>query len=52
MQAAAQTIGPPLLIAEAGTDDQVDKLFATSAERNIVSILFGASQYFQVVIES
>jgi putative ABC transport system substrate-binding protein len=52
MQAAAQSIGQPLLIAEAGTEDQVDKLFATIAERNIVSILFGASQYFQVVIES
>ena len=49
MQAAAQTIGQPLLIAEAGTEDQVDKLFATIAERNIVAILFGASQYFQVV---
>jgi len=49
MQAAAQSIGQPLLIAEAGTEDQVDKLFATIAERNIVSILFGASQYFQVV---
>jgi putative ABC transport system substrate-binding protein len=49
MQAAAQTIGQPLLIAEAGTQDQVDKLFATMAERNIVAILFGASQYFQVI---
>jgi putative ABC transport system substrate-binding protein len=49
MQAAAQTIGQPLLIAEAGTEDQVDKLFATMAERNIVAILFGASQYFQVI---
>ena len=49
MQAAAQTIGQPLLIAEAGTEDQVDKLFETMAERNIVAILFGASQYFQVI---
>ena len=49
MQAAAQTIGQPLLVAEAGTEDQVDKLFATMAERNIVAILFGASQYFQVI---
>jgi putative tryptophan/tyrosine transport system substrate-binding protein len=49
MQAAAQTIGQPLLIAEAGTEDQVDKLFATMAERNIVAILFGASQYFQII---
>jgi putative tryptophan/tyrosine transport system substrate-binding protein len=49
IQAAAQTIGQPLLIAEAGTEDQVDKLFATMAERNIVAILFGASQYFQVI---
>ena len=51
MQTAAQTIGQPLFIAEAGTEDQVDKLFATIAERNIVSILFGASQYFQVITD-
>ena len=52
MQAAAQTIGQPLLIAEAGTEDQVDKLFATIAERNIVAILFGASQIKSSLIES
>jgi putative tryptophan/tyrosine transport system substrate-binding protein len=49
MQSAAQTIGQPLLTAEAATEDQVDKLFATMAERNIAAILFGASQYFQVI---
>ncbi|MBR1147427.1 ABC transporter substrate-binding protein [Bradyrhizobium sp. AUGA SZCCT0431] len=49
MQTAAQTVGQPLLIAEAGTEDQVDKMFATLAERNIVAVLFAASQYFQVI---
>ena len=49
MQTAAQTVGQPLLVAEAGTEDQVDQLFATIAERNIVAVLFGASQYFQVI---
>jgi putative ABC transport system substrate-binding protein len=49
MQTAAQTVGQPLLIAETGTEDQVDKLFATIAESNIVAVLFGASQYFQVI---
>ena len=51
MQAIAQTTGQPLLIAEAGTEDQVDKLFAAMAERNIIAILFGASQYFQVITD-
>jgi putative ABC transport system substrate-binding protein len=49
IQAAAQAVGQSLLIAEAGTEDQVDQLFATLAERNIVAVLFGASQYFQVI---
>ena len=49
MQSAAQTLGQALLIAEAGTEDQIDELFATLAERNIIAVLFAASQYFQVI---
>ncbi|WP_291856579.1 ABC transporter substrate-binding protein [Bradyrhizobium sp.] len=51
VQEAAQAVGQPLLIAEAGTEDQVDKMFAMIAERNVAAILFGASQYFQVIAD-
>ena len=32
MQAAAQAVGQPLLLAEAGTEEQVDRAFAMMAE--------------------
>jgi ABC-type uncharacterized transport system substrate-binding protein len=51
MQAAAQAVGQPLLVVEAGTEEQVDRAFAMMAERNVAAILYGASVFFQVISE-
>ena len=49
MQAAAQAVGQPLLVVEAGNEEQVDKAFAMMAERNVAAILYSANLFFQVV---
>ena len=49
MQAAAQAVGQPLLVVEAGTEEQVDKAFAMMAERNVAAIVYPANLFFQVV---
>jgi putative ABC transport system substrate-binding protein len=49
MQAAAQGVGQTLLIIEIGAEDQIDRAFATMAERQIAAILYGTTLYFQVV---
>ena len=36
MQAAAQSVGQPLLVVSVGTEEEVDQSFATMAERNVV----------------
>ena len=41
MMASAQAVGQPLLVVNAGTEEQVDKAFATMAERNVAAILTG-----------
>jgi putative tryptophan/tyrosine transport system substrate-binding protein len=51
MQAAAQAVGQPLLIVSAGTEEEVDKAFATMAERNVAGVLYGATLFFQVISE-
>jgi putative tryptophan/tyrosine transport system substrate-binding protein len=51
VQDAAQAVGQPLLVIEAGTEEQVDKAFAMMAERNVAAILYGANLFFQVVSE-
>jgi putative ABC transport system substrate-binding protein len=49
MQAAAQAVGQPLLVVRVGTEDEVDKAFATMAERNVVAVLYGTTLFFQVI---
>ena len=49
MQAAAQAVGQPLLVVEAGTEEQIDKAFAMMAERNVAAIVYAAGLFFQVV---
>jgi len=51
MQAAAQAVGQPLLVVEAGNEEQIDKAFAMMAERKVAGILYAAGLYFQVVSE-
>jgi putative tryptophan/tyrosine transport system substrate-binding protein len=49
MQAAAQAVGQPLLVVSVGTEEEVDKAFATMAERNVAGVLYGATLFFQVI---
>ena len=51
MEAAAQAVGQPLLIVSVGTEEEVDKAFATMAERNVAGVLYGATLFFQVISE-
>jgi ABC-type uncharacterized transport system substrate-binding protein len=51
MQAAAQSVGQPLLVISVGTEEQVDKAFATMAERNVAAVLYGTTLFFQVIRE-
>ena len=51
MQVAAQAVGQPLLVIEAGSEEQFDKAFAMMAERNIAAILYGANLFAQVISE-
>jgi putative tryptophan/tyrosine transport system substrate-binding protein len=51
MQAAAQAVGQPLLVVSVGTEEQVDKAFATMAERKVAAILYGTTLFFQVISE-
>jgi putative ABC transport system substrate-binding protein len=49
MQAAAQSVGQPLLVISVGTEEEVDKAFADIAERNVAAVLYGATLFFQVI---
>ena len=49
MQAAAQAVGQPLLVVSVGTEEEVNKAFATMAERKVAGVLYGATLFFQVI---
>jgi putative ABC transport system substrate-binding protein len=51
IQTAAQAIGQPLLVVSIGTEEEVDKAFATMTERNVAAVLYAASLFFQVISE-
>lgn len=51
VEKAAQTLGQPVLGLHSGNDDEVDKAFATMAERQARGLLFGPSTYFQVIAD-
>jgi putative ABC transport system substrate-binding protein len=51
MQGAAQAVQQPLLVLSVGTEEQVDKAFATMPERNVTVIVYGATPFFQVISE-
>ena len=48
-EAAAQAVGQPVLVLHGRDEDEIEKAFATIAEREIRGLLFGASQYYQVI---
>src|SRR5215467_13361195 len=51
VEAAAQTVGQPILVLRGGNEDEIEKAFATMAERQTRGLLFGASTYFQVIVD-
>ena len=51
VEAAAQTVGQPILVLHGGNEDEIEKVFATMAERQVRGLLFGASTYFQVIAD-
>jgi ABC-type uncharacterized transport system substrate-binding protein len=51
VEAAAQAVGQPVLVLHGRNDDEIEKAFATMAERQVHGLLFGASQYFQVIAD-
>jgi putative tryptophan/tyrosine transport system substrate-binding protein len=51
MQAAAQAVGQPLLVVNAGTEEEADKAFAMMTDRNVAGILYATTLFFQVISE-
>jgi putative tryptophan/tyrosine transport system substrate-binding protein len=51
METIARSVGQPLLVVEAGTEEQLEKAFAEMASRNVAAIVFGTTQYYQVIAD-
>jgi putative tryptophan/tyrosine transport system substrate-binding protein len=51
VEAAAQALGQPILVLRGRSDDEVEKAFATMAERQARGLLYGAGTYFQVIAD-
>jgi putative ABC transport system substrate-binding protein len=49
IEAAAQAIGQPILVLRGQDVIEVEKAFATMAERQVSGVVYGASLYFQVI---
>jgi putative ABC transport system substrate-binding protein len=51
VEAAAQALGQPIVILQGQNDDEIEKAFATMAERQVRGLLVGNSTYFQVIAD-
>src|SRR5215469_16592693 len=51
VEAVAQAVGQPILVLHGRNEDEIDKAFATMAERQVRGLLFGATTYFQVIAD-
>jgi len=51
VEAAARTVGQPILVLHGRNDDEIEKAFATMAERQVRGLLYGGSEYFQVIAD-
>jgi len=49
VETAAQAVGQPILILHGRNEDEIEKAFATMAERQVRGLLFGPTTYFQVI---
>jgi putative ABC transport system substrate-binding protein len=50
-EAAARAIGQPIIVLQVRNDGEVETAFATMAERQVRGLLFGPSEYFQVIAD-
>jgi putative tryptophan/tyrosine transport system substrate-binding protein len=51
VETAAQVLEQPILVLYGRSDDEIEKAFATMAERQASGLLYGASQYFQAIAD-
>ena len=51
METSAQAVGQPILVLHGRNEDEIDKAFATMAERQVRGLLFGPTTYFQVIAD-
>jgi len=51
VETAAQAIEQPILVLHGRNEDEIGKAFATMAERQVRGLLYGASEYFQVIAD-
>ena len=50
-EAAAEAVGQPILVLYGRDEDEIEKEFATMAERQVRGLLFGQSNYFQIIAD-
>ena len=51
VEAAAQAVGQPILVLQGRNEDEIEKAFATMAERQVRGLLCGPTTYFQVIAD-
>jgi putative ABC transport system substrate-binding protein len=51
VETSAQTVGQPILVLHGRNEDEIEKAFATMAERQVRGLLFGPTTYFQVIAD-
>src|SRR6516225_4490317 len=51
VEAAAQAVGQLILVLHGRNEDEIEKAFATMAERQVRGLLFGPTTYFQVIAD-
>jgi putative tryptophan/tyrosine transport system substrate-binding protein len=51
VEAAALAVGQPILVLHGRNEDEIEKAFATMAERQVHGLLCGPTTYFQVIAD-
>src|SRR5262249_27004190 len=51
VETSAQAVGQSILVLPARNEDEIEKAFATMAERQVRGLLFGPTTYFQVIAD-
>ena len=51
VEAAAQAVAQPILVLHGRNEEEIEKAFATMAERQVRGLLYAGSEYFQVIAD-